>query len=797
MNLCVNRNLVLVLCLATIFCCLLPSWATAVTAPISCNGAGNFDALDTALMSGVAMCQLNADVNSTLTFGNQTSFDKAVTLQSSGHTIFLNNTLQFNGTGKTITFADAARFQYDPNGPATRFRNASLIDINGNSNTITGAANPTLVALGFSGTGLNVSGSSNNLARSWEISGSDLSPIINVSGSGNTLTMQNAAALASTATSPKGINLVGDSNTITFDSTKISASAGKLWLEPTASGNTLTDNGFTAPTVYIYNGTSSKNVYAWYFYNSSWSPSGMNTNPTISVSNAIPLAGNVGIAANFYNVTGVTTDINRNNALTVTSGYSGGLINNNTANLKFNNMPAIIPVNISYGDNTFAGSYQEQNIGTVVILNFDPRHSVTMGNGMQFNETQTTNWTAISDFTTASNLRFVAEDAATHTIRGNLSFTENLDLTDQNIGTGLAALGQNLNFASAGNSIDLNVASAAMSNFNKKATLTVYPTGFAFASGNDVKITATTDAGASTVIYNKGVWNRAGFVADGSDITVGNGYIVLPVLHFSKYDFDQGSGSSGGGSSGGSGDTRDTTVRKSQGGASVTLVNVGGGSAVKKAEVTGTDLGKNFVITAMPREVLPQSITAPLTTVYQYQSITTSSVPGTLSQAALDFSVPLSWITEHGFKVGDIVMMHNVGGKWTTLNTQFVSQKDGVANYRSITYGFSYFAIAYQQGGTNMTAMTSTPVPVGVTAVSTPVTQSLKTGGASSVPATVSPTKTPALPVAPVSAPPAGGIALTTVVAGITAILVVVLGAFLMRRWWIRKQNPTLFRESD
>jgi len=794
MNLCMNRNLVLVLCLAAVLCCLLPSWATAALAPISCNGEG-FTSLDVALLSGATACRLSADAPSTLTFGNLTSFDKTVTLQSSGHTIFLNNTLQFNGTGKTITFADAATFQYDPVGSASRFRNATLIDITGNTNTITGGANPTISALGFSGTAINVSGSSNNLASSWEISGSGLSPIINVSGSGNTLTMQNAAALASTATSPKGINLVGDSNTITFDSTKISAGAGKIWLEPTASGNLLTDNGFTAPTVYIYNGTASKNVYAWYFYNSSWSPSGMNTNPTISVSNAIPLAGNVGIAANFYNVTGITTDINRNNALTVTGGYSGGLINNNTANLKFNNMPAMIPVNISYGDNTFAGSYQEQNIGTVVILNFDPRHSVNMGNGMQFNETQTTNWTTIPDFTAASNLRFVAEDADTHTIRGNLSFTENLDLTDQNIGTGLAALGENLNFASAGNSIDLNVASAAMSNFNKKATLTVYPTGFAFASGNDIKITATTDSGASTVIYNKGVWNRAGFVADGSDITVGNGYIVLPVLHFSKYDFDQGSGSSGGSGGSGSGDTRDTSVSKSHGGASVTLVNVGGGSAVTKAEVVGTDLGKNLVVTAMPRDVLPQSITAPSTTVYQYQSITMSSIPGTLNQAALDFSVPLSWITEHGFKIGDIVMMHYADGKWTTLNTQFVSQQNGAANYRSFTYGFSYFAIAYQQGGTNMTAQT--PLPAGTTAVSTPVTTPLKTGSVSSVPGIATPTKTQAPPAVPVSEPPAGGIPLAMVITSITGIFVVILGAFIMRRWWIRKQNPALFKKLD
>ena len=47
-------------------------------------------------------------------------------------------------------------------------------------------------------------------------------------------------------------------------------------------------------------------------------------------------------------------------------------------------------------------------------------------------------------------------------------------------------------------------------------------------------------------------------------------------------------------------------------------MNVGGGSAVSRAEVTGTNLGKNLVVTAFPRNNLPSDIALTQTTVYQY-----------------------------------------------------------------------------------------------------------------------------------------------------------------------------------
>ena len=70
------------------------------------------------------------------------------------------------------------------------------------------------------------------------------------------------------------------------------------------------------------------------------------------------------------------------------------------------------------------------------------------------------------------------------------------------------------------------------------------------------------------------------------------------------------------------------------------IVNVGGGSAITRSEVTGTDLGRNLVITAFPRDSLPEGIAVPQTTVYQYISITTSTIPWGLQPGNPQFQGP-------------------------------------------------------------------------------------------------------------------------------------------------------------
>ena len=241
------------------------------------------------------------------------------------------------------------------------------------------------------------------------------------------------------------------------------------------------------------------------------------------------------------------------------------------------------------------------------------------------------------------------------------------------------------------------------------------------------------------------------------------------------------------GSISGSSDDGPTSIANTAGISKTEIVNVGGKSAVTRAELTGTGLGKNLVITAMPKSILPATIAAPPTIVYQYLSITSSTITGTVNEITLDFSVPQSWLTEHGYTSGDIVMMHNTGGQWQTLNTQFVSKNNGNVLYRATTPSFSYFAIAYQKGGTILGEGTFVPTTFATAGGS--VTH------APTSPFAINPDKTKIIPSAPVLSP-VEGIPMMTIIVGIAGVIVIV-GAFLVRRWWIHRQNPALFRDYD
>lgn len=228
------------------------------------------------------------------------------------------------------------------------------------------------------------------------------------------------------------------------------------------------------------------------------------------------------------------------------------------------------------------------------------------------------------------------------------------------------------------------------------------------------------------------------------------------------------------------------------------IVNVGGGSAVTRASMTGTGLGKNLVVTAMPRSTLPSAMAAPPTTVYQYMSISTSTITGVVSETTLDFVVPQSWLTEHGFDEGDIVLLHNVEGTWQTLPTRLVSRSGDNVFYRATTPGFSYFAIAFQKGGTDRGAVTpvQTTAPTSVAvAVTTASETQTPVPVYSPAPVARTPAVTGTVPPAPPA--PVEGLPFATIALGFIGVLVIIIAAFLVRRWWIRRQNPALFRKYD
>lgn len=650
---------------------------------------------------------LLSDVSVTATVGNLTSVNRTFNLSSNGYRMLVNGTISFDSTGKALTYNGTAWFAYDSSGQP--FRNNTLIEIPGSSNFFNGTM-PTIDAGSFTGTGVNITGNSNTLNAMWNISGSGMPIVVNLTGSGNTLNI--AGNLSTTRTVPDGIamNLLGNTNTLILNSQNLSGPGGRIWIGSTATGNTISDSGFIFPNIYLYNGTAVKATTAWYFFNASWSPSGRNRNPVINVSQTIPLAGNVSLISRFVNVTGQSTDLARNTSLALTTtGLAGGNIFNDTSALRFSSISAIVPVNLSFGDNTYAGSYQQKGLGSVTILNFNPVNSLPSKN---FNVTRTTNWSFVPDFTAARNLTFVIEEPVAHTLLGNISYNQDLDLTDPAIGTGLSALSSNLIMAAAGNSIDLNIANTHQA-FNKSATLTVYPTGFAFSSGSDIKITATTDSGAPTVLFNNGVWlNRAGFVDTNNNVSVGSGNITLPVLHFSKFDFDPASGGDGGGSTGGEGAGGGSSAGAPSSGIGTVTVNTQGSSAITQVEVTGVGV-ENIIVGAWAFNILPSSVTPATTAVYQYIAVIPNQYTE-ISNAIISFSVQKSWLEKNGYTKYDMTILRYSDGVWTPLPTVIVGEDLDFVKYQATSPGLSHFAIVYMKDA-------AVQAPVNVTATQTPV----------------------------------------------------------------------------
>jgi PGF-pre-PGF domain-containing protein len=792
-----------VLCVLVVVLCLMPMGAMAT---LNCNSPViAYNELDLALKNQTdgAACTLTSDINSTFTEGNYTDFWRSITITSAGFKIFVNNTILFNGTsGQRVTFGDRANFTYDPAAlSSAKFNNASLFQFVGSGGVVVtpNAAGLTLDAGAFTGDPVNITGNNNVINAGLTILGTP-TRAINISGSNNTVDLSTGSITAT----ERGINLSGSSNTLTVRSRNGilgALSYGKIHLATGATKNIISDTDFAAnlPTVYIYNGTTShKTTSAWYFYNTSWSKSGKNMNVTINVSNSIPLAGNVNIVVNWSNVTypnvyNVYVNKTTGDSAFISNGYTGGWSLNTTEGRIFSgNFPAMVPVNISFGNNFFGGEYQTRTIGTVYFLNFNPVNSTTPGTGQYFNVTGTTNWTTIPDFTNAQNVTFVVDSGyPSYTLYGNLSFLDPLDLTSPSTGAVLSRLGTALSMSTTGNSIKMDVASGTgIPALDQAAVLKVYPTNFVVTAGStNIKVMAD-----STQIYNKGSWNKAGYVSDSADLTVGDGWITLPVLHFTTYDFSQGVNpappvSVPAGDSEGGAPAAPAAPAVAVGESKTVSVNVGGASAISRVAVTGTGIN-DVIVTALTRTDLPASITPPATTVYQYMTVSPARYT-TISSVMFNFNIPASWLAEKGYTKNDIVMtLWDPDAKtWISLPTSIISENQGVITYQAIAPHMSEYAIVYQKGASaqaqaNVTAI-QTSVPLKTTTTYMTTTQSIR-------PTTPTPTQT-AAPAA--STPPTGGTPVTTIVIAVVGIVVIVVGAFLVHRWWIRKQNPELFKE--
>ena len=169
--------------------------------------------------------------------------------------------------------------------------------------------------------------------------------------------------------------------------------------------------------------------------------------------------------------------------------------------------------------------------------------------------------------------------------------------------------------------------------------------------------------------------------------------------------------------------------------------------------------------------------------------------PSSVSSGTITFAVSGSWMREHGVTTGDIVLMRNHDGTWAELPTMFDHVTGDTYYFTATTPGFSSFAVATRLNATVAGNTTATiPVTTGITSSPTsPLTAPVTA-------ATTQTTTVPQTTAVPASTDiPAGssGIPVLWAVTGICGIVIAVTGGFLVRRWWIRRQNPALFRKYD
>ncbi|MEN6611266.1 MAG: PGF-pre-PGF domain-containing protein [Methanoregulaceae archaeon] len=160
--------------------------------------------------------------------------------------------------------------------------------------------------------------------------------------------------------------------------------------------------------------------------------------------------------------------------------------------------------------------------------------------------------------------------------------------------------------------------------------------------------------------------------------------------------------------------------------------------------------------------------------------------PSSVSQGTIAFAVSGSWLTAHGLKTSDILIMRNHNGAWTGLPTTFDHQTGDTYYFTAITPGFSYFAITTRVN-TTVSATTADDAPA-PTVVSTrtagiPVTVTASPLSVHSVTATKPVTsQTTAVPANGTHSSGSPGIPFLAVVAGIAGICIVAAAVVLYRK---------------
>jgi PGF-pre-PGF domain-containing protein len=165
-------------------------------------------------------------------------------------------------------------------------------------------------------------------------------------------------------------------------------------------------------------------------------------------------------------------------------------------------------------------------------------------------------------------------------------------------------------------------------------------------------------------------------------------------------------------------------------------------------------------------------------------------------EADIMFSVDDGWLKEQGIAPTDLVMTRYHDNTWSELPTRMEQYTNGRYYYSATTSGFPYFAVTRKGTG----VPTTTPTLISLVTTTLQI-KSESTTITTSRPVTPIPVRTKPVTttttVPPVSYPESPKFPTLWIVFGVAGFTGIILSVVVIRRWWIHRQNPALFRKYD
>jgi PKD repeat protein len=545
---------------------------------------------------------------------------------------------------------------------------------------------------------------------------------------------------------------------------------------PPAAGFTGTPTSGGAPLAVQFNDTSTGSVgmWNWSFGDNSWSNTTDSTARNVTHTYTVP--GTYTVSLTVTNAADVSDTLSRGDYIAVTlpvptvstidpaTGINTGSVAATITGTNFNTTP------------TFTTTVRLTRAGEtdITVSGLTPTSGTTIDVTLPITGTATGTW-----YVTVVN-----PDGQESTQIVGFAVTEPGMLPAPSVGSINPATGINTGSVTATiTGTNFNTTPGFMSTVRlaRAGETDITVSGLTPASGTTIDVTLPITGAAA------GTWNIVVISPDGQESTESVTFEITattptPVPTPVPTTSPASGGSSSSGTSGSGGSDDDYWGTSSSLPLMTVTVNIGGDSKAWQAIVTGTKL-TDLIVTGTVQPGSGNNLTAPPGTVYQYFSLIPARYTS-INKAVINFTVPQAWLDENHIDPKSIVLYHQTANGWEALPTTVLYTKDGTVYFSAQSTGFSLFAIA----GTPSAA---TPVTTTNQQVSTAV-QTTAPAPAAKAPVTTQTTAPPATPAKPAAPSP-----LLNLVLIIAAIGVLAGGGFMVRRWWIRRQNPELFREYD